>query len=57
MKKLFYLLLGLIAVSCGKNGTVESSVPAIPVDSDIESRVEVFVGQDDKWRLEEGEFE
>ena len=46
MKKLIYPLLALLAVGCGKTGSSGSdSNPAIPVDSDLESRVKEIVGK------------
>lgn len=40
MKKLIYPLLALMAVACGKSGAPGADKnPAIPVDSDLESRV------------------
>lgn len=46
MKKLIYPILALIAVSCGKSGSGGAdSTPAIPVDSDLESRVKEIVSK------------
>ena len=52
MKRLYYPIIALLAVSCGQKGEIGADgTPAIPVDAGIESRVKEIVGKmslDDK---------
>ena len=46
MKKLIYPMLALLAVGCGKTGSDGAyETPAIPVDTDLESKVKEIVGK------------
>ena len=46
MKRFFYPLLAVLAVGCGKSGSPGAdSTPAIPADSDLESRVKEIVSK------------